>query len=332
VGGTLTGRGADLIIIDDPLNANEALSEPARKRVIDWYGGALVSRLNDKETGAIIAVMQRLHEEDLAGHLMQQGSWSHLNLPAIAIEQEVIALGREKVQVRRPGDVLHSQRESRAALDAIRSEIGSLLFSAQYQQQPVPLEGNLIRRGWFRWYDQLPPRGYPTRVIQSWDVAILTGSQHDYSVCTTWLIHGSDIYLVHVSRSRLEYPDLRRKVIALAQEHRATTILIEEAGPGLQLLQDLRFNLPKGMTRPIGIKPSGTKVERMAVPSAKIEAGHVHLPHEAAWLDEFLMEVLSFPNARRDDQVDSLSQFINWAQQDAYSHPCSFAAPIIVYG
>jgi hypothetical protein len=85
VGGTLTGRGADLIIVDDPLNANEVHSEPARKRVIDWYGGALVSRLNDKQTGSIVAVMQRLHDDDLAGHLVRQGGWDHLDMPAIAL-------------------------------------------------------------------------------------------------------------------------------------------------------------------------------------------------------------------------------------------------------
>lgn len=149
VGGTLTGRGADLIIVDDPLNANGAQSETARKRVIDWYGGSLVSRLNDKERGAIIAVMQRLHEDDLAGHLLQQGGWEHLSLAAIAPEDEVIALGQGKQHQRKRGDLLHPQRENRETLERIRAEIGSLLFSAQYLQQPIPIEGNLIRRSWF---------------------------------------------------------------------------------------------------------------------------------------------------------------------------------------
>src|SRR5213593_1497498 len=93
VGGTLTGRGADLIIVDDPLKAEEAMSEPARRRVIDWYGGTLVSRLNDKERGPIVVVMQRLHENDLAGHLLGQGGWEHLDLPAIAVEDSVIPIG-----------------------------------------------------------------------------------------------------------------------------------------------------------------------------------------------------------------------------------------------
>ena len=126
-----------------------------------------------------------------------------------------------------------------------------------------------------------------------------------------------------------EYPDLRRKVISLAAEHRATTILIEDAGPGMNLLQDLRAAMPQGMTRPIGVKPEGSKVDRMAAQSAKIEAGHVHLPNSAPWLGEFLTELLSFPNGRHDDQVDSVSQFLRWLQNDAYNQ-ISFVAPILI--
>jgi predicted phage terminase large subunit-like protein len=125
-----------------------------------------------------------------------------------------------------------------------------------------------------------------------------------------------------------EYPDLRRKVISLAAEHRATTILIEDAGPGMNLLQDLRAAMPQGMTRPIGIRPEGSKVDRMAAQSAKIEAGHVHLPHSATWLGGFLTELLSFPNGRHDDQVDSVSQFLRWLQNDAYSQ-VPLVAPIV---
>ena len=202
VGGTLTGRGADLIIIDDPLKAEEAMSEVARKRVIDWYAGTLVSRLNDKEHGPIVVVMQRLHENDLAGHLLDQGGWEHLDLPAIAVEDTDIPLGRGKVMTRRAGDILHPERESKDALDRIKAEIGSLMFSAQYQQRPIPLEGNLIRRDWFRYYDALPALRNK-RIVQSWDVAMMTGDTNDYSVCTTWLMIKGDYYLIDVFRARL---------------------------------------------------------------------------------------------------------------------------------
>jgi predicted phage terminase large subunit-like protein len=312
VGGTLTGRGADLIVIDDPLKAEEAMSEAARKRVIDWYAGTLVSRLNDKENGPIVVVMQRLHENDIAGHLLDQGGWEHLDLPAIAVDDTVIPLGRGKVMTRRVGDILHPERESKDALDRTKEEIGSLMFSAQFQQRPIPLEGNLVRRDWFQFYDDLPKHSN-NRIVQSWDIAMMTGDTNDYSVCTTWAMIKGDYYLVDVFRARLEYPSLRRKVVGLAGEHGADTVLIEDAGPGMALLQDLRHELPQGMPRPLGRKPEGSKADRMVAQSAKIEAGHVYLPREVRWLDTFMLELLAFPNGRHDDQVDSVSQFLNWA-------------------
>ena len=317
IGGTLTGRGADLIIVDDPLKAEEAMSEPARKRVIDWYAGTLVSRLNDKQNGPIVVVMQRLHEQDLAGHLLGQGGWQHLDLPAIAVDDGDIPLGGGRVKVRRVGDVLHPERESKLALHRIKAEIGSLQFSAQYQQRPVPLEGNLIRRDWFRYFDQLP-HGATRRRVQSWDIAMMTGDANDYSVCTTWQMIKRNYYLVDVFRARFQYPDLRRKLVSLAAQHDADTVLIENAGPGMALLQDLWRDLPRGMPRPIGRKPEGSKVDRMVAQSAKIEAGDVHLPREADWLDTFLHELLAFPYGRHDDQVDSVSQFLKWAAQRGY--------------
>ena len=216
---------------------------------------------------------------------------------------------------REPGEVLQPERESRETLDRIRRDIGSLQFSAQYQQQPVPAEGNLVRREWFRYYDALPSRTATTRVVQSWDPAATIGDSNDYSVCTTWLVSEGRFYLLDVLRDHLEYPALRRKLIELAERYKAQTILVEEAGFGLSLLQDLRSGLPPHITQPIGIKPTGTKADRLVAQTAKIEAGHVLLSKEAPWLSDFLNEVLAFPNGRHDDQVDSISQFLNWVQE-----------------
>jgi len=140
---------------------------------------------------------------------------------------------------------------------------------------------------------------------------------NDYSVCTTWFIVKNDYYLVDVCRARLQYRDLRRKVRSLADRYGADTILIEDAGPGMQLLQDLQHDTPSGMIRPIGVKPEGSKADRMVAQSAKIEAGHVHLPQNADWVDTLLLEILGFPQARHDDQVDSISQFLNWVSRRA---------------
>jgi predicted phage terminase large subunit-like protein len=159
---------------------------------------------------------------------------------------------------------------------------------------------------------------------------MVTGARNDYSVCTTWRLFGADAYLLDVYRDRVEYPDLRRKLIDLAAQHGAETILIEEAGRGLNLLQDLRASALQGLNRPIGIKPEGSKVDRMAAQSAKIEAGHLHLPRTASWLAEFLNELLSFPNGRHDDQVDSVSQFFLWQQNHAQLNRVTFVMPFYV--
>lgn len=327
VGGTLTGRGADLIIIDDPVKAEEAMSDSSRKRVIDWYGGTLVSRLNDKEKGSIIVVMQRLHEEDLSGHLLAQGGWEHLDLPAIATAESIVQLGNGRVKTRKPGDILHPEREGKAALDRIKAEIGSMKFSAQYQQRPVPLEGNLIRRPWIQWYEIAPKAG--GQITQSWDLASTTGERNDWSVCTTWLKIKRQYYLLDVWRGRVEFPDLRRKVIALAEMHKPNRILVERIGPGLHLLQELKANPVRGIPMPIGILPEGDKLVRMEVQCARFEAGQVHLPKEAPWLSEFMLEILAFPHGRHDDQIDSVSQFLNWAE--CYRTPIvSVSGPIII--
>ena len=331
VGGTLTGRGADLVIIDDALNASEAYSDSARRKVFDWYTGSLVSRLNSKDKGAIVVVAQRLHDDDLPGHLLRAGGFEHLCLPAIAMERQEIALPGGKVFVREPGDILHPQRESREVLERIKAEMGGLAFSAAYQQRPLPLEGNLCRREWFQFYERLPELSYGDKIVQSWDIATSVGVANDWSVCTTWLIHGNDYYLISVFRARLEYSALRRKVIELAGQNYANTVLIEDIGPGANLLQDLHIETPVGMTRPIGVKPEGSKQDRFGAQTAKIEAGHVHLPKDAAWLADFLDELLGFPASRHDDQVDSVSQFLSWAHRDSQWSKGFWASATVVY-
>ena len=134
-----------------------------------------------------------------------------------------------------------------------------------------------------------------------------TGDKNDYSVCTTWRVDKNDVYLLDVFRGRLEFPDLRRKLLALAEQYKPSAVLIEDLGPGMSLLQDVRNSILPGMIRPIGIKPAGDKVERMAAQSARFEAGQVHILNNAPWRAEFLAELLAFPNGRHDDQVDSVN-------------------------
>jgi predicted phage terminase large subunit-like protein len=314
VGGSLTGRGADVIVIDDALKASDAHSEKARRAVNDFYANTLLSRLDDKQSGAIILVMQRLHEDDLAGQLLREGGWNHLDLPAIAQTDEDIPIGPDVVHRRQYGEALHPAREPLAVLEEIRREMGSVAFSAQYLQRPVPLEGNLIKRDWIQWYDNLPTCSTGAQIVQSWDVASTTGEARDWSVCTTWLALKRKYYLIDVWRGRLEFPQLKHKLIALAREHSPNRILIERAGPGLHLIQEFRANPASGVPMPIGIKPIGDKLMRMEAQCARFEAAQVYLPREARWLSDCLHEILSFPNTRYDDQIDSISQFLKSAE------------------
>ena len=275
--------------------------------------------------------MQRLHEDDLAGKLLRDDGWRHLDLPAIALEDEEIAIGPGVLHRRREGEALHPERESLAVLEDIKRQMGSLAFAAQYLQRPVPPDGNLIKRDWIRWYDIAPPRGVGVQVVQSWDVASTTANTGDWSVCTTWLMAKRMYYLIDVWRGRLEFPQLRHKVIELAHNHKPNRVLIEQAGPGLHMIQELRANPVPGVTIPIGIKPEGDKLVRMEAQCARFEAGQVHLPREAPWLSTFLLEALAFPNGRHDDQVDSVSQFLNWAE--GHHRPMLIgAAPMIFVG
>lgn len=242
--------------------------------------------------------------------LSKPGPWVHLDLPAIAEEPQAIALGPGRVHHRAVGEVLHPEHDPLAVLEAIKADIGSYAFSAHYQQQPIPLEGNLVRWSWFRTYDAAPGRQDGDTVTQSWDTASKDTELSDYSVCTTWHRHGEEHYLIDVHRQRLDYPDLKRRVVEMKARFHADTVLIEDAGSGTALTQDLRR---EGRVYPIAIKPEADKVTRMAAQSARIEAGKVLVPVTAPWLDAFRTELLLFPHARHDDQVDSISQYLGWS-------------------
>lgn len=323
VGGTLTGLGADIIIIDDPMKADDATSEAARRQVIDWYSNSLVSRLNDKTTGRIIVVMQRLHEDDLAGHLIDQGDFRHLDLPATAVEDQNIPIGPGETHFRRLGDLLHPEREPQEKLDEMKRNLGSAAYSAQYQQRPVPPDGNLLKMEWFRTYDSPPAHESYGVVLQSWDLAIKTGERNDYSVCTTWLILGQDFYLLDVLRKRVEFPELVKLYKAHCRLWSAHQVVVEDAGIGYSLhnvlAKDIHRPTPQEVRAghrfwqvPKLLVPVGSKVDRAEMHSAYLERGHLYLPKSALWLDEFKKEVRAFPYGRHDDQVDSMTQALQY--------------------
>ncbi len=155
-GGILTGRGADFIFVDDPIKPQDALSETIRNNANDWISNTLVTRLDDKQKGVIAMIMQRIHEEDPTGYLLEKGGWKHFSFPAIAVEDEVYKLSTGNSFIRKEGDLLHPDHETLDTLNRLKIDMGSMHFNAQYQQQPIPVEGNLIKTEWIRRYRTLP--------------------------------------------------------------------------------------------------------------------------------------------------------------------------------
>ena len=315
LGGSLTGRGGNLLILDDPIKAEEALSDAKRSAVNDWFSTTALSRLDDKRNGVIILIMQRLHLDDLAGYAMQREPWVVLSLPAIAEFEQRVRIGPRDYYIRHPGDALHEAREGREDLIRRKRGAGPYNFSAQYQQRPVPLQGEIVHWEWFKFFDQVPRKETGDRIVDSWDTALKAEEINDYSVCTTWLIKGNEYYLIDLKRERLNYPDLKRAVIDRAASHRSNTIIIEDSGSGTALIQDLARERYSGVPKPIAFQPEGSKVTRMNAESDKIASGQVFLLRDARWLEDLRLELLQFPYGRHDDQVDSISQFLNWVSQ-----------------
>jgi predicted phage terminase large subunit-like protein len=313
VGGVLTGRGADIIIVDDPLKADDALSEPRRRSVNEWFDNTLRSRLNSQEKGGIIIVMQRLHADDLVAHVQQHEWWDVLSFPAIAEQDEsydfLTPYGRRRIR-RSAGEILQPALLSPTALEAQRRGMTEYNFVAQYQQDPQPPSGNIVKREWLKYYE---PGDLPKKfdqIFQSWDTANKDTELSNFSVCTTWGLKDRHLFLLDVYRHKLEFPDLKRAVRELAARYHAKIVLIEDKASGSSLIQELRaehFSLVQAAPA-----MDGDKVMRLRAQTAKIEGGFVLFPKQAHFLEAYLHELISFPNSKYDDQVDSTVFALAW--------------------
>ena len=294
IGGPLTGRGGNLILLDDlTKNREEAESETIRQRNKDWYTSTAYTRL--MPDGRIVLVMTRWHTDDVAGWLLSEQAhegWTVLNLPAIAESDDAIG--------RHPGEALWPEAFPLEALAKIKQSIGSRDWSALYQQRPAPAEGGIFKAEWFRRYDS--PQEHYQQIVQSWDTAYKPGEENDPSACTTWGIKPDGFDLLHVLAQRMEYPDLKAKAILHAADWEAQAILIEDRASGQSLIQDLRRETQLPVV-PIQISAaSGSKTTRAMAVAAMVEAGRLYLPKHAAWLTDFEIEMTTFPSAVHDDQ------------------------------
>ena len=309
VGGTLTGEGGDILIIDDPHNPQNVLSEKQRNKVLKWYDNTFSSRLNDKKNGVIIVVMQRLHENDLSGHLLERGGWVHLNLPAIFEEETTINIGNF-TKIIKKGELLFEKREGRGEIERIKKDMGEYVFNCQYQQKPMTENSGIFSKKWLQYYNE---NINFENIYLSFDTAIKAAVNNDPSVCSVWGKYQNFYYLIDLYREWLEYPDLKRKSIQLINKWQPKAVLIEDKASGQSLIQDLKKELNYNI---IPIKVVKDKITRFASITPVFEAGRVFIKDKASWLFDLEYELLTFPNSQHDDQVDSISQFLNWTENN----------------
>jgi len=298
VGGPVTGRGADVIVLDDVMKADAAVSEAARSEVRNWYAVTLSQRITDKRSGVILSIQQRICEDDLPGDLIEKG-YALLKLPAIADQDMEVEIGPGLYHHWKRGELLDPVRFPKEVLEQERLNLGAQDYSAQYLQEPIADEGNHVRIEWFKRFEKAIDRHRFDKVVQSWDPAATDRPTSDYSVCTTWGVVAGRYFLLDVHRARYEYPDLKRQVIALRAKWRADHVIIERSSNGLALVQQLGR---EGPFKPVSWPPKGQrqldKVDRLLAQTGQIEEGRVWLPARLAGLDTFLREIRAFPGGR----------------------------------
>ncbi len=308
VDGTTTGEGGDVVLVDDPLSASEAGNQNARKAVTSWWDDVMSTRLNDAKTGAYVVIMQRLHEQDLVGHILERAGadWTHLCLPARYESDHPHVWARDPR--REHGELLWPARQGETEVSRLETALGPYGAAGQLQQRPAPREGGIFKIDWWKYYNPaaLPP---VKRIVQSWDTAFKTKSTNDYSVCTTWAETESGYYLIHLWKERVEFPELKRIVASLSNKYQPNAILVEDKASGQSLLQEMQRETKLPM---IPIKVDSDKVSRANAVTPLIQAGLVHLPDGAPWVADYITSLAGFPTAAHDDDVDSTSQALNY--------------------
>jgi predicted phage terminase large subunit-like protein len=290
VGGALTGKGAHVLIIDDPVkNSEEAHSKVIREKIWEWYLSTALTRL--EPDGSAILIMTRWHEDDLAGRLLKNegDQWTKLILPAISPA----------------GDPLFAKRFDLTRLNGIRKSLGSYFWNALYMQNPTPPDGGIFKKDWWRFWTRLPDRY--DRVVMSWDCTFKE-SGSSYVVGQVWGKKGSESHLIDMVRGKWDFPETMRQIRALRERHPNTSeILIEEKANGAAIISSLRREIP-GI---IPITPTESKEARASAVSHVVEAGNVLLPLQSQYTTEAIAELTAFPNGENDDIVDALTQAIN---------------------
>ena len=305
VGGAVTGKGADLLIIDDPHSEQEGASADVNvfNRTYEWYTSGPRQRL--QPNGSIVVVMTRWHQKDLTGKVVDASvkrggadQWEVIELPAILPS----------------GKPLWSQFWSLQELESLKAELPSSKWMAQYQQDPTAEEGALVKREWWKeWEYQEPPQC--EFIIQSWDTAFLKSERADYSACTTWGVfyreseedgrYAPQIILLDAHKERLEFPELKKVAMEKYSFYKPDAFIVEAKAAGMPLIFELRqMGIPVQEYTP---SRGNDKISRVNAVSDLFASGVVWHP-QTRWAEEVIEEFAAFPNAEHDDLVDSSTQ------------------------
>lgn len=302
-GGGVTGKGCDILIVDDPHNPLQVLSDVERVSAIRHFDYVLSTRLDDPKRGAIVVVMQRLHEEDLTGHLLAQYGWEHICLAAEAERHEVWKFPVSKRVIERlPGDLLWPERFSPEVLEQFKVRLGSYAYAGQFQQRPSPAEGGILKRNWWRRFETAPERF--DEMVQSWDFTFKDSKGSDFVVGQVWGRIGANKYLLDQVRGRFSFTASIAAMRALTLRWPSAYLkLVEDKANGPAIIDALRNEL-SGI---VAVSVQGSKEARAQAAAPDLEAGNYWLP-KTDWADEFIEEAASFPNGAHDDMVDAWSQ------------------------
>ncbi|HEX5242017.1 MAG TPA: phage terminase large subunit [Tepidisphaeraceae bacterium] len=330
VGGAATGEGGDRVVVDDPHNVVERDSNLMREMALAWWDQTMSTRLNDPKTGAKVIVMQRIHEKDLSGHVLEQGGYEHLCLPAeFEPDRKCITSIKWSDWRTKEGECLWPVRIGPRELADLKLRLGPSGYAGQFQQRPAPAGGSRFQSSWFRYY-QIEPREamvdekimYRLMRPGAEDQLVLAdscnrfavmdpagaeagdGNHPCYTVIQVWdITKAHDMLLVYQFRKQVQTPDAAAEAVRICREMNCSHIAIEKDGIGLGIVQAVRR---QGVTVH-AIKARGSKEARSQTAEIRMAAGQIFFPRQASFLFELEDELLHFPNSQYADQVDALS-------------------------
>ena len=317
VDGETTGNRGDGMVIDDALNATDSLSDAARAAMLWWWDQGMANRLNDLVKGWRVVIGQRLHEDDLPGHVLKEGCWEHLCLPSEFVRAKacVTKIGGDWRQ--HEGELLFPDRFPAAVLAVEKKRLGSYGYSGQHQQSPTPADGGKFRRSWFRYFEQVKdhyvlhtPEGDrriwigDCWIFQTVDLALSAKEGADFTVIATWVVtKQNELLLLDVERMQQESPEVKAALTMSKARFKPLFQAIENAHYGTEVCQDwLRKGYPLKK-----LEADRDKVTRSIQASLLMENGRVYFHAGTSWLVDYETELLGFPNATHDDQVDVTS-------------------------